>query len=365
MINYLKNFTKSLKEKSLKYKLLFALVLLLYIFAILSSVITVNVFTNDDYTSTTPGEVNKVNNVIKIDSNYETGDIYTISVYSYRRLSLLQYWLSLLNDDTDISVDYESEYSDEELHIQGTIMKDVSITNSIIVAFVEASKVNPDVSIDYSYEGYIIHTLDPNVKVLKQKDIITHIDGTEFNSKQEFQEFLLLKLKTNTKSINFTIKRDGKLKNVVVDVQQRQEDGNIVRFIGMSGYSYYKINNTSHKYEIENSLTTGPSGGLMQTIAVYNSLTKGDITNGKKIMGTGTIEVDSPDGFGSVGAIGGVEQKIVTADIYEADYVFIPSKNYNDAITQYNKLKNPSYSTPIEAKTFSQVIAELQKLGGK
>ena len=43
-------------------------------------------------------------------------------------------------------------------------------------------------------------------------------------------------------------------------------------------------------------------------LMIYNALTEQDLTNGKKIVGTGTIERD-----GSVGVIGGVKYKIMGA----------------------------------------------------
>ncbi len=43
----------------------------------------------------------------------------------------------------------------------------------------------------------------------------------------------------------------------------------------------------------------------MFTLTVYNLLTPQDLTDGRKIAGTGTIDLD-----GTVGPIGGVEQAI-------------------------------------------------------
>ena len=52
----------------------------------------------------------------------------------------------------------------------------------------------------------------------------------------------------------------------------------------------------------------------MLTLAIYNSLVDKDITKGKKVVGTGTIEED-----GSVGSIGGVKYKLNGAVRQKAD----------------------------------------------
>ena len=59
---------------------------------------------------------------------------------------------------------------------------------------------------------------------------------------------------------------------------------------------------------------------------VYNLLIESDITNGKKIAGTGTIEID-----GSVGPVGGVKQKVIAAKRANASLILVPTANYSEA----------------------------------
>ena len=69
----------------------------------------------------------------------------------------------------------------------------------------------------------------------------------------------------------------------------------------------------------------GPSAGTMFTLAVYDLLTPGDLTAGKRIAGTGTMEPDE-----SVGPIGGIRQKLHGARDGGADYFLAPSDNCNE-----------------------------------
>jgi len=79
--------------------------------------------------------------------------------------------------------------------------------------------------------------------------------------------------------------------------------------------------------EIDSQNIGGPSAGMMFTLEIINQLTEQDITGGKRIAGTGTISLD-----GTVGAIGGVTQKVFAAIDAGAQIVFVPESNYNDAV---------------------------------
>lgn len=71
---------------------------------------------------------------------------------------------------------------------------------------------------------------------------------------------------------------------------------------------------------------TGPSCGLAMTLQVIDQLTPGGIYPAERVAVTGTIEFD-----GSVGAIGGVAQKVVTAEAAGAKVILVPPANFEDA----------------------------------
>jgi PDZ domain-containing protein len=77
---------------------------------------------------------------------------------------------------------------------------------------------------------------------------------------------------------------------------------------------------------IRSGYIIGPSAGLIFTLQIIDQLSPQGITGGRRIAGTGTIERE-----GRVGAIGGVEQKVFTAESAGADVIFVPQANYADA----------------------------------
>jgi PDZ domain-containing protein len=71
--------------------------------------------------------------------------------------------------------------------------------------------------------------------------------------------------------------------------------------------------------------TGGPSGGMIFTLAVIELLTKENLLNGRAVAGTGTIEKD-----GTVGAIGGIEEKLVAAKRAGVDLFLAPKENCSE-----------------------------------
>jgi PDZ domain-containing protein len=70
----------------------------------------------------------------------------------------------------------------------------------------------------------------------------------------------------------------------------------------------------------------GPSAGLIFSLAVYDTLTPGSLTGGTAVAGTGTIAED-----GTVGPIGGIQQKIIAAADSGAELFLVPPGNCESA----------------------------------
>jgi Lon-like protease len=101
---------------------------------------------------------------------------------------------------------------------------------------------------------------------------------------------------------------------------------------------------------------TGPSAGLMFTLQIIDQLTPGGIAGGMTVAGTGTMEPD-----GSVGEIGGVQQKVYAAETAGAVVFFSPRGNYEDA----RKVATRVEVVPVEKVTDAlQWLAEHLPKGG-
>lgn len=95
----------------------------------------------------------------------------------------------------------------------------------------------------------------------------------------------------------------------------------------------------------------GPSAGLMFALGLYDQLTPDDLTNGRRIAGTGVIGCD-----GSVQPIGGIEQKVAAAERRGADIFFAPKANADAARAAADDLR----VVPVE--TFDDALTYLESL---
>jgi PDZ domain-containing protein len=78
--------------------------------------------------------------------------------------------------------------------------------------------------------------------------------------------------------------------------------------------------------DFETGRIAGPSAGLMLSLALYDQLTPDDLTGGRQIAGTGTLECD-----GEVGSIGGIRQKVAAARAQGAEIFLAPEGNVAEA----------------------------------
>lgn len=122
----------------------------------------------------------------------------------------------------------------------------------------------------------------------------------------------------------FVVRRDGRRRFLTVDTVAAEDDPKraVVGIEIGTGYDFpFDV-----RIRIDDTIG-GPSAGLVFSLAVYDSLTPGALTGGDAVAGTGTIEPD-----GSVGAIGGIQQKVVAAADAGADLFLVPADNCEAAL---------------------------------
>lgn len=96
----------------------------------------------------------------------------------------------------------------------------------------------------------------------------------------------------------------------------------------------------------------GPSAGLMFSLGIIDKLTPDDLTGGKFVAGTGTI-----DDKGEVGPIGGIEMKLVGARNAGAEYFLTPALNCKAAASD-----TPDGLTLVKVDTLDGAMKAMEKI---
>lgn len=118
--------------------------------------------------------------------------------------------------------------------------------------------------------------------------------------------------------VNVTVRRKGEEKSFALTPRYEGERA-LVGIVLSRGFEFpVKVN-----FALDG--IGGPSAGMIFALAIYDEMTPGDLTGGKKIAGTGTI-----DEQGTVGPIGGIRQKMIGARSDGAEFFLAPSANCDE-----------------------------------
>lgn len=215
------------------------------------------------------------------------------------------------------------EETTEELMIRDRLYLEEANTAAIFNAYQKASQ-----NIQINHKNlHVIYIEDRTKTNLKIGDIIQSVDGKTIQELEEIKQIVEEHSVGDTLSIQ--VLRNGKTISCQAEVFEVEQ----THFIGVSTVTIYD-------YDLDPTLTlkfknseSGPSGGLILTLTIYNQLVEEDITKGRKIVGTGTIDMD-----GKVSSIGGVSYKLQGAVQNHADIFLVPNgENYEECISLQKK----------------------------
>lgn len=157
--------------------------------------------------------------------------------------------------------------------------------------------------------------------LLQTGDTVVAIDGKKIDTREDVSAAISGQPAGTTFAI--TVERDGKER--VVEVTSRQDpDDPAKAVIGVLLDDQYR---SDFKATVNLDNIGGPSAGLMLSIGMVDRLTPGDLLGGRTVAGTGTI-----DGQGQVGAIGGIDKKMIAAQQAGAELFLAPADNCPDVV---------------------------------
>lgn len=295
------------------------------------------------------GGILNVNDRIKVEDEYKEKGSFNLAYVRQRNSIIPVYLLSYLFDWERVPMSayqIEDGESDEIIWERQKMYQQESIDSAIISAFKEAGE---DIKItDESL--LVLGLMEESDTDLKINDKIISIDGKKIVTEQDIEE-----LKDQYEvgyDLEIVVERNKKEKKCHCTIYEYEGR----KVLGVYLLRQYKYD-TSKKVDIEfREAEGGSSGGFMMALTIYNRLTKEDLSHGKKIVGTGTIDTE-----GNIGEIGGIKYKLKGAVSKKADIFFaLEGDNYNEAIKE--KKKNNYDIEIVKVKTLRDAIEYLENI---
>lgn len=184
----------------------------------------------------------------------------------------------------------------------------------------------------------------PSEGVFEPDDVLVSVDGDPATSSDAVRAAVQRHEPGDTFPV--VVRRDGKERTVTA--RTAEAGGNTVMGVGLR---------LDYDLPVDVTLRTGnvggPSAGLMFSLAIYDALTPGELTGGKNIAGTGTM-----DDAGDVGPIGGIRQKLVGARRGGADYFLAPAANCAEVVGHV-----PDGLRVVKVATFDDGVDAVREIG--
>lgn len=182
----------------------------------------------------------------------------------------------------------------------------------------------------------------PAEGVLKAGDVLLVANGQKVTSLAALQKAIV---DNGTSSpVTLKITRGGAARTVEVTPSRSADTGKPAIGIYTGGTTDFGF---PFAVKIQLQDVGGPSAGMMLALGIYDKLTPGELVKGKHIAGTGTIDPD-----GTVGAIGGIRQKLYGARDDGATWFLAPASNCNEVVGHI-----PSGIRVVAVKTLAQSLA--------
>lgn len=180
---------------------------------------------------------------------------------------------------------------------------------------------------------------------MRPGDVIVEVDGHRVDGGARLREIITSHKAGET--VRFVLERNGKRVRTSIKTMAAPDDGRPVIGILTRDDAIYPFT-----VEIKLEDVGGPSAGLMFALGIVDKLTPGALTGGRHVAGTGTI-----DDKGRVGAIGGIQQKMLGAKRSGATVFLVPAENCAEAVATA-----PSGLRLVKAATLTAAVGALDAL---
>ena len=297
------------------------------------------------------GEVNGVDVISVVGAeSFESEtrlDVLTVSVLGNQDstpgwLEIFFAWLDPEQQVLPVDEVFPPNLTTEEVRAESVAMMESSQQEAVAVALTE-------LGYELSYEVYISMVSEGGAAsdILIAGDFIRKVNGETISTIEQLQDLIQL---SNGQSVQVEVERDGEVITRSI-TPKLVEDRYLIGV--MVGYTY----DFPLEIELELGNVGGPSGGMIFALGVFDKLTEGSLLDSAHIAGTGTISSD-----GNVGAIGGIDLKMLAASRDGVELFLAPRENCSEIISS-----QPEGLLVVPVAEFTEALSaiEIYKEGSK
>jgi len=342
-------------------------VVLVVVLVLLGGFVAVSSLISAPYTELVPGDALPVSGLITVPPGRAHpihGKVLLTDV-GVQSLRYLQYfYVRLFPNRVDTVVPtgaLTSNLPESEFNAQGTVDMAESQLTAKAVALRQLGYRVPERDVGVTI--YVIDPGSPAWRTLQVGDVVTSIDGIPTTNPQALQDAVRSRQPGDTVTIRVgSISQPTPGHDVSVRLGSITVDHKIVAFLGIGDpSSQIAAMGTQPVYDfpfpvsINSDDIGGPSAGLAWTLGILNALGGGQLTGGRVVAATGTIRPD-----GTVGDVGGVQQKTVAVEEAGASVFLVPVPELATA----RAMATPGL-TVMAVGSLGQALSDLEHLGGK
>ncbi|AZA10900.1 serine endoprotease [Corynebacterium gerontici] len=201
--------------------------------------------------------------------------------------------------------------------------------------------------LDRPMEVQVAQVLDegPAQNKLEAGDVVLKVDGKKVDSPEAVKS--IIEEFAPGDEVDVTVKRGERETTQKVTLGERPHAKTPTAFLGIT-MQETSAEGIEVTYNLED--IGGPSAGLIFALAVVDKLDDRDISGGKFVAGTGTI-----DGEGNVGPIGGITHKIRASEEAGAEIFLAPAGNCAEVNAMH-----PEHIVVAKVSTLEEAVEALE-----
>lgn len=310
------------------------------------------------YFAIAPGSARQVNDLIKVpdDRAFPPKGRVLLATVSLGRVSLLEAVQGWLDPDTDVVPEDKvlGAVPRRQFNRVNLQAMDDSKQTAAVVALRRLGH-----AVAESGKGALIEAVQPKSPAatrLEQGEVIVAVDGRPTMLAEQALE--AIRAKRPGEVVRLGVQPAGgalRMEDIVLGThpdKEQQKTGS--GFLGVVLRTKERRFDFPFDVTIDSASIGGPSAGLAFTLGVLDTLSDGELTGGRKVAVTGTIEID-----GKVGDVGGVAQKTAAVRAAGAEYFLVPPKEYAAA-----RKRAGSHLKIVKVATLDEALEALARVGG-